>query len=63
MIDIQPRYKQANAISKAIIKLRHALELEPEGGINEKELIYAIQNCENVMSSISCEIVKVLNSK
>ena len=63
MVTIEARYKQANAISKAIIKLRHALELEPKGGSNENELVYAIQSCENVMSNISSEIVKVLNSK
>lgn len=63
MVDIQTRFKQANAISKAIIKLRHALELEPKGGINESELVYAMQNCENAMLTITSEIAKMLNSK
>ena len=63
MVTIEARYKQVNAISKSIIKLEHALALEPEGGSNEKELIDALHSCKNVMLNISNEIAKVLNSK
>lgn len=63
MVDIKIRYKQVNALSKAICKLEHALALEPESGNNENELINALHSCKSVIINISDEIVKVLNSK
>lgn len=63
MISIDARYKQVNALSKAISKLEHALALEPQGGSNEQNLIDALHNCKSAMLNISNEIVKVLNSK
>lgn len=57
---LNEKYVQANALIKAIKQVEKCLNLETQGGQNEKLFIDALHNLQIAMSNVSNDIVRVL---
>lgn len=60
---INEQYRQAGALIKAIKQVEKCLNLESQGGQNEKLFIDTLHNLQNALSNVNNDIVRVLKSK